>query len=70
MPEIATDGLDRNEIFKKLSKLDSYIKKAEIRLKQREKEQEQLYEKDTGDKEMIEKSLRKLNIFSRKRSLR
>ncbi|HAR62001.1 MAG TPA: hypothetical protein DCS13_00895 [Candidatus Margulisbacteria bacterium] len=70
MPEFATDGLDRNEIFKKLSKLDSYIKKAEIRLKQREKEQEQLYEKDTGDKEMIEKSLRKLNIFSRKRSLR
>ena len=70
MLEIATNGIDKNEIVQKIEKLDGYIRKAKMRLVKHESDLELLYTQQYGDKEVIEKSLKKLKLLSKRRSMR
>lgn len=71
MPEFSTNGIDKNELVRKIDKLEKYIKKAENRLLKHNKSLDIIIEKEFGSQEtVVSKSLMKLKLMGKKRSLR
>lgn len=70
MPEYSTNGIDKNDFVRKIDKLEKYIIKAESRLVKHERELEALSEKEFGKQDNVTKSLIKLKLLGKKRSLR
>lgn len=70
MPEIISDAIDKNDVVLKIEKLQSYIRKAKNRLVNYEDELQGLYNKQFGDKAVIESSLKRLKMLSKRRSMR
>lgn len=70
MTDLSSMGIDKNDLLLKIDKLEGYIRKAKNRLMQHEQSLELIYSQQFGNKDVIETSLKRLKMMSKRRSLR